>query len=387
MPHLFLRLSRLLTLIALCACTMPYEAPVILKEPGQQPTANFYGLKDLIDGVTPREAPAQVLWAHGMCSHDQKWAFDRINRITTVLGVTPELSPIVPDPVQPYYVNARFTTPKGTLTITFLIWSPMTAAYKASLGFDKSGPNGDTSFPYIRASLNDQLKANLMNDCLSDAVVYAGSNGDAIRRAMQNAVCNFLGGVFTDREGTVGCDLSAADINRPVAIVTESLGSKFVFDAVRAIWDQETRPSVRQEKLKRRLAAISTVYLASNQIPLLDLANPITSASSSLEGFVAVRNRVRDQGIKPAPLTVVAFTDPNDLLTYRLLPKALGLQDAELVNVIVSNDKTYLGFVERPDFAHCGYAWNRNVIGLIANGYRAGGPVPIAPVLPSGECF
>ena len=81
------------------------------------------------------------------------------------------------------------------------------------------------------------------------------------------------------------------------------------------------------------------------------------------------------------------FSDPNDLLTYRLLPTMLDVEGAELVNVTVSNDSTYLGFVERPDNAHCGYASNRYVIGLIANGYHAGGPIPAAPSFKSGQCL
>jgi len=385
MQYFFRSALAFFALITVAGCTAPYERPIIVKEPGQQPDANFIGLKDLIDGVTSPEAPAQVLWTHGVCSHDENWAFDRINRVAAALGVLPESSPVTPDKKQPYYVNTRFPTPKGTLTITFLIWSPMTASYKKLLEFDKEGSDANSSFPYTRARLNGELKTGLMNDCLSDAVIYSGTNGDPIRRAMQNAVCNFLGGVFTNERGSrIACDLSAADLDRPVAMVTESLGSKLVFDAVRAIWDQQPQQSVRQNKMKRRLAAISTVYLASNQIPLLDLANPTPSAASSLEQFVQARN---EQPRLPQPLKIVAFSDPNDLLSYRLLPKTLSVQPAELINVTVSNDNTYFGFIERPDSAHCGYAWNRNVIGLIINGYRAGGPIATSPALKSGECL
>src|SRR6266851_9772360 len=125
MKHLLKHAIALFALIALAACTAPYDRPTIVKEPDQQASANFIGLKDLIEGVASPEAPAQVLWAHGMCSHNDKWAIDRIKRVEAALGVSAELSPVVKDTKQPYYVNARFTTPKGTLTITFLIWSPM----------------------------------------------------------------------------------------------------------------------------------------------------------------------------------------------------------------------------------------------------------------------
>ena len=375
-----------LALLSLAACTQPYSSPIIVQEPGQLPTANFAGLKDLIVQHSAPDAPAQVLWTHGMCSHDDSWAHDRIGRMEAVLGVPAVIRPPYKEPNQPYYINATFNTPKGGLTITFLIWSPMTSAYKSTLDFDKPGSNGDVAFPYTRATLNGELKTGLMNDCITDAVVYSGKNGDPIRGAMQQAVCNFLGGVIATRDGVLACDLNGTRLDWPTAIVAESLGSKLIFDSVRAVWDQAERVPVRHTGLQRRLAAISTVYLVSNQIPLLDLANPIPSAHSSLGRFVAMSSLRRAEARLPR-LSVVDFSDPNDLLTYRLLPGALGLGAAELVNVTVSNDNTYAGFIERPDNAHCGYAWNRDVIGLIANGYRANAPIPAAPPLKSGQCL
>src|SRR5205085_7825688 len=151
---------------------------------------------------------------------------------------------------QPYYINATFNTLKGGLTITFLIWSPMTSAYKSTLDFDKPGTNGDVAFPYTRAMLNGELKTSLINDCLSDAVVYSGKNGDPIRGAMRQAICNFLGGVIATEHGAPGCDLSGAKLDRPTAIVTESLGSKLIFDAVRAVWDEGQRAPVRKAGLE-----------------------------------------------------------------------------------------------------------------------------------------
>lgn len=376
----------LLVALALAACSEPYRSPVIVKEPGQHPTAEFPGLKELIVKGAAVGAPAQVLWTHGMCTHEDRWAQDRIGRLQAALGVVPTITPRSTSAAgEPYYINARFDTPSGSLTTTFLIWSPMTAAYKQTLSVDAPGTNGDVSFPYQRATLNGKLKTGLVNDCLSDAVVYAGRNGDPIRGAMQQAVCNFLGGV--DPDGI--CDLSGATADRPTAIITESLGSKFIFDAVRAIWNQARNAPTRGARLDRRLAAISTVYLAANQIPLLDIANPLPltrgMSPSSLGSFVDILNFGRSTA-RQRPLYIVDFSDPNDLLTYRMLPKGVDVLGANLVNVTVSNDETYFDFLERPDTAHCGYVWNPDVVGLIINGYH-GGPVPTAPVTPSSSCL
>lgn len=64
---------------------------------------------------------------------------------------------------------------------------------------------------------------------------------------------------------------------------------------------------------------------------------------------------------------MVAFTDPNDLLSYALHEWA-PLAPFPLADVIVSNEPTLFGYVERPDTAHTGYRDNRAVMRLIACG-------------------
>jgi hypothetical protein len=145
------------------------------------------------------------------------------------------------------------------------------------------------------------------------------------------------------------------------------------------------------------------IYLMANQIPLLDIASPLpirpTAAEreeaapqgSSLGRMVDMIDQARtgmpaDRLATMAAPTVVAFTDPNDLLSYRLISTMLDVTRARLINVIATNETTWFGFLERPDLAHCGYPWNRAVIGLIAHGHKAGEPLPQAPDLGSGKC-
>jgi hypothetical protein len=85
--------------------------------------------------------------------------------------------------------------------------------------------------------------------------------------------------------------------------------------------------------------------------------------------------------------TVVVFSDPNDLLSYRLIPSVLDVSRARLINVIESNETTWFGYVERPDTAHCGYPWNPAVMGLIAQSHRLGKSLPEAPIVGSSTCL
>ena len=65
---------------------------------------------------------------------------------------------------------------------------------------------------------------------------------------------------------------------------------------------------------------------------------------------------------------MVAFTDPNDLLSYRLMPWRYARPGVTVVDVLVSNDKTYFGLLENPLSAHTGYMKNPAVTKAIMCG-------------------
>lgn len=402
-------LSVCLTFLA--GCTKPYQQPVI-EEPPLASAQPFPGFKNFLsDG-----APLRIFWTHGMCRHDFGWVQNRSSILRAALGAPPEAA-LAPSSVaerQAYTVRQTFEVSGKAVDVSFFIWSPMTTAYKDALIFDAPSnqagpPRGD--LPYERASLNNALKVGLMNDCLVDAVVYSGTNGDPIRLSMRQALCSALGGRL---EPPAYCNLSGSKQDGPVLFVTESIGSKFLFDAVRALWnaaqtkDAEAKSTNAQAKLAEQLAQVQMVYMVANQIPILDQANPVggfgpsgfatqqSPRASSLADFATIVSEARSKAPQKAaaasasklsPLTVVAFSDPSDILTYRLLPSGVGVSGGRLVNVIVSNDWTYFGTVERPDNAHCGYGWNPQVIGLLAEGHDGTGKIPTGPVSKEGACL
>jgi hypothetical protein len=90
----------------------------------------------------------------------------------------------------------------------------------------------------------------------------------------------------------------------------------------------------------------------------------------SLQRFLDLRRRQPNRRTEALQrLAVVAFTDPNDLLSYRLLPARYTAPDVAVADVLVSNDSSWLGLVENPMTAHLDYLANPDVGTMIACGF------------------
>lgn len=363
----------------LVGCTSPYVPGVVETFDKSSQSQGFEGIRSVV-----AKGGARVVWVHGMCTHDASWALQSHSELASALGIEPGNSPALSPIDGPQRITFEDSVAGNRLEVTYLVWSPLDAEAKRTLFYDAlpADRQGGT-FPFTRASLNETLKVGLLNDCLADAVVYTGKSGDPIRQWMRAEVCHALGGAFS---APAQCEIPDGVKPVPTILVSESLGSKILFDAIRAIWAGTSGSA--EARLSRHLASVQLVFMMANQVPLLDIADfsgvrpelartrlglTAPSTTGTLAQIIAHARAVRLRGFPAdAPssqLHIVAFTDPNDLLSYRLTPASVGSNDAAISNVIVSNDTTYFGVLERPDTAHCGYAWNATAIGAIVNGY------------------
>lgn len=375
----------------------PYATPVV-ERPSDEDAGTFDGLLTLAESLPP-SSTLKVLWTHGMCTHPSSWVDDRMKRLAASTGGAPQTVSVRPVGSHGASLRTdRIALRSTTMDVTFLTWSALTTPYKAALAYDHSKHYGG-DFPYARATLNRELKRGLINDCMTDVVVYGGVNGVNIRHAAQEAVCDSMGGRF---EG-MACNVPPGGSPAALAFVTESLGSKLIFDAILEVWAavEKGGDKTAADRMANSLAATRTMYMVANQLPLLDAAGTATAGAiwdasprrpatrGNTRNVFELFSRVRRAAARTTePMTVVAFSDPNDLLSYRIVPGHLDgdLKDFRIVNVIVSNDTTYFDYVERPDTAHCGYTWNAHVFGMLAKGYHDGKAMPSAHGLPAGVC-
>lgn len=388
MAHwLSMRLSPAFALLAIIVggCTTPYSPYPQVEEvsPSGAPLASrpFPGIMQIMEDASKNGQKLHIFWTHGMCTFNADYARKSFAELATALGGTWQERPkppiSFPDSLA-YEVRGNLVAPYGTAATAFLIWSPLTTPYKRILLPDNpvSTPYGE--FPYRRALLNGDLKTSLLNDCLIDAVVYSGRNGDPIRSAMLSSICNLFGGRVISTEDQQQCQLDEAGPSYPIVIITESLGSKMVFDALDKMWSDAARSRQARAALERHLLNVRIMFMAANQIPLLDQANPIPGganvAHSSMAQFFKNLSGAEAEypSLAPEQRVFVAFTDPNDLLTYRLVPADYNFDklNVRVTNVIVSNDRTYLGLVENPYPAHTAYIQNPEVMRIMTYGYN-----------------
>ncbi|KQV53669.1 hypothetical protein [Duganella sp. Root336D2] len=337
--------SPLLACALLVGCTaLPYR-------PAQSDGA-FPGLVDF--AATAPGQSVDVLLVHGMCTHDVRWADETVAQLGDALNAQPlRAAGAAPaadmDGIE--IVERTIKLRQGQLRIKALVWSPLTTPLKRQLDYDLSAHLRAT-----RAKLNAQAKDKLLDDCIPDALIYQGIARDAIQQHMAQAILRATGDGPPDA---------------PLLVLSSSLGSKILFDTLLRM------DSAAQGTIDR----MAYLVMAANQIPLLALADqqvPATAPGMSetvarpLDSLHAVL-RKRRAGVTPrstntGSISLVAFSDPNDLLTYTLERERYAGFGVNVVNVLVSNAATWFGLLERPDHAHTNYLLNPDVARMVACG-------------------
>jgi hypothetical protein len=295
-----------------------------------------------------------VISIHGMCTHDRDWVVKTAKRLGVATGLSYE---VTNKPA--FEVNhagiwiVDYKDRSGALVIRdyAVLWSPLTLNEKRqALCYDASVDTESCPKQYVRerANINSKLKSNLMNDCFADAIIYLGPQGEHIRKTFRMIIAE----ISAKRQSA----------ENPLFFVTESLGSKVLADSV-----TEDEPSLKS------LVSTKQIFMAANQIPILDLADgegKNLQGGDSIDQLRREIKRVRlstgahkDEKDAADGIIVVAFSDPNDLLSYEAPHPA-----DDRVNVVISIDKTYFGEIEDPVSAHRGYLDNQKVWMLIACG-------------------
>ena len=280
------------------------------------------------------------------------------------------------------------------LRVSYLLWTPLTESIKCDLAAkEKDVPR--------RQAFADFAK-DFIDDKLADVVLYGGTYRETVMRpSVQAALCYIVGGKPTGE----GKTCRHAGYSDRTVIITHSLGGYMLMDAI----DDELRrekvgavPTISAARII--LENTQFIYMMANQLALLDLTTlngyPHWLKSSLATGDIAehfarewasikLKSPVRSLqpgqvGTEETKRQIVAFSDPNDILSWRVKRYDLQLPPSEwrsvkLTNVYLSNSEFSVPLLfSDPTIAHTGYFDNQTVMDMLVCGMDKG-VVPACP--------
>ena len=353
---------------------------------------SFAGIRSIYDSAPT----TSVLVVHGMGQHAPGYSRAMQAGIVKRLDPSLKLLKAMPFALQlngyPLGVVTRseFSGDSGKrIVFVELEWSDATRPIKRTL-LDLTDEDLERGFLQAnRLRLNSAAK-QFVNTRLADPLIYSGAFGEVLRGAAASAMCILLRGDAASE--LPQCDFGQANASAgEVIIISSSMGSSLVFDTVTGLWQ-----GTEAEKAASRvfLQRSKRVYMFANQVPLLELraagnvtgpdwldaypcaepaAGTVRAGENGLRNFLLLRRGAgAAEEALPASLAlnVVAFSDPNDLLTYGLSDRFKAhCKPARFANVTVTNATTGWLFVAAdPLQAHVGYHVNEKVLDMLVHG-------------------
>ena len=284
---------------------------------------------------------------------------------------------------------SRYLDKDGTQEILFyeMVWAEITEGEKRVLNFDTSG-----RYQSRRASVNHTAKG-FLNDRISDPLIYVGESHLKILKSVDQAMCWTLYSNWSELpDGTAKVcnrhEVASVDDLKGYqwVVITHSLGSRIVIDTMefqaRVVLKRfGSEPDVmKRNKALDLLRAWKNetiqVYMLANQLPLLQLGRGEPEVVGQFDSYCRPGGNHYDERIVKE-LKIIAFSDPNDLLSYAIPPAyADEYMDSRLcptvvnvsVNVVPTFDLFKVGQIADPLAAHTEYDNNHRVIGLITRG-------------------
>jgi hypothetical protein len=254
-----------------------------------------------------------------------------------------------------------------------LTWDPIIETEKQLLNFDNTAEASARRVPF-----NHTLKT-FVNATVPDALMYNTKYRDPIQLSIGQAICWMLSKKWDElpSDGSASCvgieeDYWSKVDASGIAIISHSMGSRISIDAMQtAVARFADRPNYREISAKAQTTPVY-LYMLSNQLPLLQLGQPLPEVHDQVESHCSASGEHSDR------LQVVAFSDPNDLFSYSVSPEYINRYvDSRLcpqvTNVLlqVAPVTSILGLQEvaNPETAHTGYETDSRVLKMLVSGF------------------
>jgi hypothetical protein len=340
----------------------------------------------------PSRPTTKVVYVHGIGDHQPGHGGKLLNSLMMALDLeviaerAKRLELQAPDGVPRDYgeVNVvRLSDANRTRELLFFehTWNPITREEKEAIAFDNA-----VIYSRQRASLNNAVRT-FANAVLPDPLAFVGNRGKDIRGSVGEVICWAMSATWSDlddRKDPGRCEdspLYGARVTEDAyAIVTHSLGSRATVDALQAAARAndaltESSPAARAfaDALSKKQLSL---FMLSNQLPLLEAGQDSQQVVGQSDVYCA-ENAPRSAERFLRQLDMVAFTDPNDILSFPV-PAAWAEDylDSRLcarvrnvtINIAHVRRLPAIGEFADPLSAHTRYDEDERVVNLMAFG-------------------
>ncbi len=354
---------------------------------------------DSFGGVEPnltnKRGKTKLLMVHGVGHHNPGYSAEFLEKLAKELNLTvmsrdyKDLS--LTDPFKPNkHLGTlrvkRLTNADESIELLFyeLSWSAITVPAKSELEYDNSG-----EYSYRRADINDMLK-KFSNDTAPDPMIYFGDKHDDFLTSFRQSFCWMMKSDWENlpSKSNEFCDPMVEQTiknltNDNYSVVSHSLGSRITIDAIQSFLEMahDKKKSFGKPELKAKiLNAFKNqeipLYMLSNQLPLLQMGQKRPEVTNAKAAYCSPEGIHYNERML-TKTSIIAFTDPNDLLSYAI-PYGYAKENLESrfcvditnMNINVANVTDLLGWgtIANPLTAHTGYDSDDRVVALIAKG-------------------
>jgi len=382
-----------------CASFGKGVAEAVLEKQGSEDTRVCEVRGSPFDGIEPnlsnRNGKMKVLMVHGVGHHTPGYSTEFLEKLAHETGLNvearrhKEIGLTDPHDTSKNLGTLRvdrLLNEAGTKELLFyeLTWSAITDPDKKILAYDASG-----EYSFRRAAVNEMLK-EFSNDTGPDPMIYLGDKRGDILTSFRQSFCWMIGADWENLPSGVSqsCDpLTNAAVKHlaadNLAIVSHSLGSRITIDGMQSLAQTVADKAASghtssiesrfvDEFRKRELP----LYMLSNQLPLLQLGRTLPEVTGQIKAYCTPGgSHYQDRTLSKTAL--IAFSDPNDLLSYAIpegfasdyLDSRLCIEVTNIsINVADVMDLFGVGKVANPLTAHVGYDSDDRVVALIAKG-------------------
>jgi len=336
--------------------------------------------------ITQTKGLMKVLMVHGVGEHSPGYSTEFFEKLAKELGlsVTSKKHKNIqlsdhnnPEKSLGNLRIKRYLNKDRTQEIMFyeLTWSDITAKEKEVLAYDNSG-----EYSFRRAEVNDLMK-RFSNDTGPDPIIYLGESREDILLSFGQSFCWMTSGNWEDLPSDTKASCKSPNVsvinNDQYALVSHSLGSRITIDGMQRIASIFGNDAPQYLKINDALKNKTIpIYMMSNQLPMLQLGRKAPEVSGQKDRYCRVGgDKYSQRMLTKTP--ILAFSDPNDLLSYAIPPGFVEKYlDSRLcidvtninINVAFVYDVFGMGKLANPMEAHIGYDTDDRVVALIAKG-------------------